>query len=104
MRGTFAKPLLEGFHSKSREISLGSDPGHPFSQAAEQRILGKEVGQARGATGGARPFRDESKGVSRARTQPPVIIMREKLGLVSRHIHVHRAIPLAAFAGETEVE
>ena len=54
--------------------------------------------------GDARPDMNQSHRVGMARTQFAFVIMREKFRLVSRHVHVHRAIRLAAFAREAQIQ
>ena len=39
-----------------------------------------------------------------ARPQAALVVMREELGLVGRHVDVDGAIALAAFAGQAEIE
>src|SRR5262249_61646415 len=47
---------------------------------------------------------DQPNRIGGARPQPPGIVMRAELGLVGRHVDVHRAVALAALAAEAEVE
>src|ERR1051325_3133938 len=42
--------------------------------------------------------------VGRARTQLSFIMVREKLGLVRRHVHLHRTLALTSLARKTQVE
>ena len=52
----------------------------------------------------ARPPIDQSRGIGVARAQPALVIVRQELRLVRGHVHLHRAIVLAAFARQAEVE
>src|SRR5437868_13281699 len=51
-----------------------------------------------------RPAVDQAECISMARTQAALIVMREKLGLVARHVDVHGTVAFAALAGETQIE
>src|SRR5438105_1783886 len=42
--------------------------------------------------------------VSSARTQTAFVVVRKKLSLVNRHIHLHRTLAFAAFARETQIQ
>src|SRR6266852_442236 len=52
----------------------------------------------------ARPQIDVAERVRTSRTHPAFIIVGKKLSLVGGNIHSHRAIALAAFAGEAKIE
>src|SRR6185369_7001463 len=56
------------------------------------------------AAGQAHPSVSEAEGVGRARPEPALVVVGEELGLVGRHVDLHRAFPLARLAGEAEVE
>ena len=47
---------------------------------------------------------DEPHRVRGPRSQAPFVVVREELGLIGRHVDVHRTVALAAFAGEAQVE
>src|ERR1051325_6243425 len=98
------EPNLEWLGRKEWNFSLGCDPREPFARAAEQGLLGKPVGGARRETGETRPVMNQSEGVGVARPEPASVVMRQKLRLVSRDIHVHRAIAFATFAREAQIE
>ena len=51
-----------------------------------------------------RPPVDPAHGVGVARPQPTFVVVRQKLGLVGGHVHVDRAVALAALAGQAQVE
>ena len=70
----------------------------------QERQLGGEVHQARDLRGEPRPDVDVGESVVAARTQASLVIVREKLGLVCGQVNAHRAIALAALAGEAEIE
>ena len=55
------------------------------------------------ATPGA-PSDESNPCVGVAGPQPVLVIVRQELGFVRRHVHVHRTIALASLAGEAQIE
>ena len=51
-----------------------------------------------------RPPVDPAHGIGVPGPQPAFVIVREKLGLVRRHVDIDRTIALAAFAGQAQIE
>src|ERR1051326_399228 len=52
----------------------------------------------------ARPSVDHAEGVGMERAYAALVVVRQELGLVGRHVDVHRALPFAALAGKAQVE
>src|SRR6185503_20542440 len=74
----------------------------PLGRGREGLPLGQEIGDGRHAPAERRPSVDQPHRISRARTQPPGIMMGAELGLVGRYVDRDRAVPLAALAGEAQ--
>ncbi len=51
-----------------------------------------------------RPFADAAHGVRLQRPRATLVVVRQELGLVARHVGVRRAVAAAALAGEAQVE
>ena len=78
--------------------------GYCFRDVAQERKLGGQVDQARRVRCEARPQVDVAESVGAARAHAALIIMRQKFGFVGGDVNADRAIALASFAGEAEVE
>ena len=70
----------------------------------QERQLGGQIHQARNIRSQPGPDVDIGEGVVAARTQASFMVVRKKLGLVSGQVNAHRAIALAAFAGEAKIK
>src|SRR5690348_16088014 len=64
----------------------------------------REVDESRCARRESRPPRDQSEREGVAGPEAALVVVRQELGLVRRHIDVYGAVALAAFARETEIE
>src|SRR5215217_482422 len=98
------EPRLEIFARKHRNLSWRRDTDQFLYQAARNRRAVHKVDEARRKLRELRPDVNQSERVSVNWTEPMFVVMREELGLVRRHIHMHRAIGLATFAGEAKIK
>ena len=98
------KPALERRHREGRHPALWCDSDYPLREIAEARRLGEKVGEPGRPTGEAGPQEDEAECISHQRSRPSRVVVRQELRFVGRHIHIHRALTLAGFTGQTEVE
>jgi len=89
---------------EARHAPLGVDPGHALGQRPQAGQGDGEVGQARGVGGESGPAVDHADGVGSPGAPVALVVVREELGLVRGHVHVDRAVGLAALAGEAQVE
>ncbi len=83
---------------------LLGDAAGLLQHRGEQPVLGHRVDQPRHPAGQPGPPVDEGDRVVAARAQPALVVVREELGLVGRHVDVDRALVLAGLAGQAQLE
>ena len=101
---SLAEPGVERLTGKGRYTAVRSDTGRDLGEPSQQRCLGHGVGESRSSGGQARPDGDEAHRVGAPWPEPALVVMGKELGFVGRHVDVHRALLLAALAGETEIQ
>ena len=101
-----AEPGLERLAGQRRYVPLRRDPAEPLGQRGQRPDAGGPVQQA-GAPGPVHqpePARQPAQRVVRHRAPPPGVALGQELALVGGHVHADRAVPLAALAGQAQVE
>src|SRR5260370_2359522 len=99
-----ACPAMETDRRQPRDCSFRRQPKRPVQQLPQYGSLCEEVGKARRDGSQSRSSVNSSKGVRLQRPPPVFIIVREKLRLVCRNIHICRALGLAGFARQTQIQ
>ena len=95
----FRKPRLESFVREHRHLALWRDTNDYFDEMAHDRRMIDKIDNARSDLRESRPDVDQSKRVGMDWSWSMFVVMREELGLIRRHVHIHGAIGLASFAG-----
>ena len=93
--------------SKLRHERLSRIARHlALRRDAEQRLRQRhhQICRARRERCQSRPSMDPSHGVRSDGAQSCRVVVRQKLGLVRRHVDVDRAVALASLAGEAQIE
>ncbi len=103
-RGPRMEPGQEGLRRERGDRALGRDPHQRLGQCRQTRELGHEVREPGREARETRPLVDEPEGVRGPWPQAAFPVVREEFGLVGGDVDVHGAVPLAALAGEAEVE
>ena len=98
------EPSLECMRGEGGDVSFLSDPAQPFERGAGHGGVSDGVDEARNLRSQPGPPRDEAHRVGGAGAQPPLVVVRQELGLVRRHVDAHGAVLLAALARQAEVE
>ena len=89
---------------ETRDGAFGGDAARLLEERRQDGGVGERVHQPGSAAGGAGPPVDEAHRVGDAGPEPALVVVRQELGLVGGHVHVHRALGLAALAGQAQVE
>ena len=105
-RGRAREPRLERLGGERAASSrCGRDPAEPLGRAADSPgVCVTKFAEPRRMRRQPRPPVDQAHRVGVARPEPALVVVREELGLVGRHVDVHRALALAALAGQAQVE
>ena len=102
--GTFPEPCGECFASECRHFAFLGDAADGFGDAGEKGSLGNKVDDFGVMRSHLCPAGDLSHGIRAGRTHAVFVVVMQELGLVSRDIYIDRAVSLASFAGEAQVE
>src|ERR1051325_9222244 len=94
----------KSFRRELWQSSVLRNSGSPLSNISDNRCGAKKIDELRHFRRKARPKMNQSHRIGVTWTQPAFIMVRQKLGFVSRHIHIDRAIRFTAFAREAKVE
>src|SRR6267143_4827835 len=70
----------------------------------QSRELTEEIGDSWSKCAQPRPLIDHAKRIGAQRPSPSLIVMRQKLGLIRRHIYVRRAFRFAGFTRKAQIE
>ncbi|PSK58166.1 hypothetical protein B0E53_06977 [Micromonospora sp. MH33] len=103
-RGAAGEPVLERLRREDRDVASLVDPAGGLGQAAEPGRVREGVDRTRQARRGGGHQRQPTHRVVLAGTQPAGVVVGQELGLVGGHVHVHRAVRLAALARQAQVE
>ena len=95
-----AQPPVEPGRREPGHRPSRVDPGQPLGHAEPPG----RVRQVRRQRREPRPQRQPAQRVVVARPQPPGVVVRQELRLVRGHVHVHRAVALAALAHQAQVQ
>src|SRR5438105_4433800 len=98
------KPASKWLRGERRNASFQRNARHHLGNVAQERQLSSEIGQPGSKGGQPCPQINIPKRVSTERTRSPLVVMREKLCLISCYIDADRAIALASFASQAEVQ
>ena len=83
---------------------MRSDAGDALDERAGERAGEDRVGERRGERAVAGEAVGKSKDVVVERVQAAFVALREKLGFVGGHVHLHRALGFAGFATQAKIE
>src|SRR5690242_18796259 len=72
--------------------------------SAEHRQMRQSIDESRRKRREPGPAMNVAHRIACARAQPSFVIVREKLGLVSRHIDLHGTLALASLTRQTQIE
>src|ERR1700682_6146870 len=97
-----AEPRLEADRRELRQLALRRYTDSSLRQ--RRKSARAPVGQAGGDAAVLREPGKESDRVGRQRAHAALVVMRQELGLESRHVDVDRALGLARLAREAQVE
>src|SRR5690349_618602 len=97
-------PGPEGLVREPGDLALGGDPADGLRERGQAGRVGHRVHDPRRPRGELRPPVDEAHRVGGPRAKAAGVVMGPELGLVRRHVDVHRTLALAALAGEAEIE
>ncbi len=98
------KPLLESFRGEGGDAALGRDVSDKLHDIANEWQLRSEIHEARSIRREPRPEIDIAEGVGIQRAHAAFVIVRKKFCFVGGDVNADRAVALAAFAGEAEIE
>ena len=87
-----------------RHLALRSHAGHKLSKRSQTGCLREEVHKRRRHTGQSSPEMNQAKGISVPGPKTTLVIVREELGFVGRHVYMHRALAFATFARKAQVQ
>ena len=96
--------LLEALRREARQLPLAGDSGDALDERAGERAGEDGVGEGRRQRAVAGKLVGKAKDVVVERVQAALVALREKLGFVGGHVHLHRALGFAGLATEAEIE
>ncbi len=97
-------PGLQCLGGEQRHPAAPVDAARRGDGVAQQGCLAERVDQPGCPRGDLREGRQPAHRIVCARTQPPLVVMGQELGLHRGHVNLGGAVPLAALAGQAQVE
>ncbi len=105
-RSAAGEPRLERFAGQRGNVPFRGDPAEALGHRG-QGLAPRGPVQQRGAAGPAdqaQPPRQPAQRVVRGRPPPPGVPLGQELSFVRRHVDADGAVPLAALAGQAQVQ
>jgi len=95
---------LIAFRREARQLAFAGYTGDALDERAQERAGQDRIGEGRGERAVAGEAVGKAEDVVVERVQAAFVALREKLRLVSSHVHLHRALGFAGLATQAEVE
>src|SRR5208337_3839096 len=100
----FSRPSAKRGGRECRYLPLWRETQNAFDNVAQAGGGNEEVRHARRKRGEPRPLIDHAESVRTNWAEPAYVVVRQEFGLIRRYVDVDRALRLAGFASEAQVE